>query len=578
MPTPGPRGNSETDPLPATFWAGACWVSWYTVADMLRMKLVILLAVLLVATTALGSAYQASPKLVVILVIDQFRGDYLERYRDEFGAGGFRTFTDRGAYFPACYYDYANTRTAPGHATIGTGTYSSGHGIFANEWWVPGSKRVLSSVDDESTKIVGVEGDAMGASPHNLLADTLGDELRLATQGNSRVFGIALKDRAAILPTGFSANGAYWIDKSTGTWVTSTYYVSEAPHWLTNFNSQKHAQKYLNLDWKDANGDVLGSTAPHDGADGKSIEYYELVGSTPFANDYEFEFARELIQQEKLGQGTVTDLLVIGLSANDLVGHAYGPDSPQSHAMALALDRQISEFLGFLQQQYGNRFWIALTADHGVAPTNATSLKLRIPSVVIANRDLKAELNKALGAKLHKPGDYVRSASFPIVFVNNEAFAEKISEADAEGYVAEAMRSMGFVAAYTKEQLASGEVPPTAVGRMFVHSYSPYGGWWVMGFPPPFTVSSKSLAEHGVAYGYDQHVPLAFYGAPFKPGVYREQVEPVDLAPTLAVLLGINKPTNSTGHVLTQALSPRSDVPGPPPAAPRPRGTPETRP
>ncbi len=542
----------------------------------MRIRLATFIALILIASAAFGAAYQASPKLVVILVIDQFRGDYLERYHDEFGPSGFRLFTDHGAYFPACYYDYANTRTAPGHATIGTGTYTSGHGILANEWWVPSSKKVLSSVDDESTKLVGIEGDAMGASPHNLLADTLGDELRLATQGNSRVFGVALKDRAAILPTGFSANGAYWIDHASGAWVTSTYYVTEVPRWVANFNSQKHAQKYLNLDWKDAAGQVLGSTAPHDGADGKPIDYYDLVGRTPYANDYQIEFARELIEQEKLGQGTVTDLLVLSLSANDLVGHAYGPDSPQIHAMALALDHQISEFLAFLQQQYGNKFWVVLTADHGVAPTNATSLGLRIPSVVTSNKDIKAELNKSLSARLHKPADYVRSVSFPIVYVNNEAFGDKLSEGDAEGYVAEAMRAMGFVSAYTKDQMASGEVAPTAVGRMYANSYSPYGGWWVMGFPPPFALSTKEIAEHGVAYSYDQHVPLAFYGPAFKTGVYRDQVEPIDLAPTLAVLLGINKPTNSTGHVLTQAISTRSEVPTPPPG--RTRGTPEPRP
>jgi predicted AlkP superfamily pyrophosphatase or phosphodiesterase len=538
---------------------------------MLRVKLTTILAVLLATSAAFGSAYQASPKLVVILVIDQFRGDYLDRYHDEFGPSGFRAFTDHGAYFPACYYQYANTRTAPGHATIGTGTYTSGHGILANEWWMPTSKRVLSSVDDESTKIVGIERDIMGASPHNLLADTLGDELRLATQGNSRVFGIALKDRAAILPTGFSANGAYWIDHASGAWVTSTYYVNEAPRWVANFNSQKHAEKYLNLDWKDANGQVLGSTAPHDGPDGKPINYYELVGSTPYANDYQIEFARELIQQEKLGQGTVTDLLVLSLSANDLTGHAYGPDSPQMHSMALALDRQIGEFLGFLQQQYGNKFWVVLTADHGVAPTNATSLKLHIPSVVTPNKDIKAELNKALGARLHKAADYIRSVSFPIVYVNNEAFGDKISESDAEGYVAEGMRAMGYVSAYTKEQLATGEVAPTPVGKMYANSYSPYGGWWVMGFPPPFALSTKDIAEHGVSYSYDQHIPLAFYGPAFKPGVYRDEVEPTDLAPTLAVLLGINKPTNSTGHVLTQALTTRGDVATPPPTAAAPR-------
>jgi len=530
---------------------------------MIRMKLAAILTFLVLATAAFGSAYQANPKLVVILVIDQFRGDYLERYHEEFGPSGFRMFTDRGAYFPACYYDYANTRTAPGHATIGTGTYTSGHGILANEWWAPSAKKVLSSVDDPATKIIGIEGDAMGASPHNLLADTLGDELRLATQGNSRVYGVALKDRAAILPSGFSANGAFWIDHATGAWVSSTYYMNEAPRWLTNFNSQQHAQKYLNQEWKDANGDVLGSTAPHDGPDGKPIDYYELVGRTPFGNDFEFEFARELIQQEKLGQGTVTDLLVLSLSANDLVGHAYGPDSPQIHAMALALDKQISEFFGFLQQQYGNKFWVVLTADHGVAPTNATALSLRIPAAVTANKDIEAELNKALATRLRKPGDYVRSVSFPIVYVNNDAFADKDNEADDEEYVADAMRDMGFVSAFTKAQLANGEVPPTAVGRMYTNSYSPYGGWWVMGFPPPFTLSTKDMAEHGVAYSYDQHVPLAFYGMGFKPGVYREQVQPIDIAPTLAVMLGINKPTNATGHPLTDAIAARVEVEGP---------------
>jgi hypothetical protein len=180
---------------------------------------------------------------------------------------------------------------------------------------------------------------------------------------------------------------------------------------------------------------------------------------------------------------------------------------------------------------------------------------------------------------LHKPGEYVRSATFPLVFVNSDAFGEKISEADAEGYVAEAMHEEGFVTAYTKDQLASGEIAPTAIGRMYANSYSPYGGWWVMGLPRPFSLSTKDIADHGVSYAYDQHVPLAFYGSPFKPGVYRDQVEPIDLAPTLAVLLGINRPTNSAGHVLTQAINSRFDTSAPPtPTASKPRGAAESRP
>ncbi len=188
------------------------------------------------APGAFASAYNGHPKLIVIIVIDQFRGDYLERYRDQFGEGGFRLFLDRGAYFTDCNYDYANTRTAPGHATLLTGAYSNGHGIIANEWWDPQTKRMVSSVEDDTTKLVGVAGDAKGASPHNLMASTLGDELKLATAGRSRVFGIALKDRAAVLPTGRAGDAAYWIEQKSGTWVTSTYYRSELPKWAADFN------------------------------------------------------------------------------------------------------------------------------------------------------------------------------------------------------------------------------------------------------------------------------------------------------------------------------------------------------
>src|ERR1022692_4633705 len=174
-----------------------------------------------------ASAYNAHPKLVVVIVIDQFRGDYLERYRDQFGEGGFRLFLDHGANFTDCNYDYANTSTAPGHATLFTGAYSNGHGIAANDWWDPKKKKIVTSVEDDDTKLVGIAGDKAGASPHNLLADTLGDELKLATQGQARVFSLSLKDRAAVLPGGFAADAAYWIEPKTGTWVTSTYYRRE---------------------------------------------------------------------------------------------------------------------------------------------------------------------------------------------------------------------------------------------------------------------------------------------------------------------------------------------------------------
>jgi hypothetical protein len=174
--------------------------------------------------SASASAYNGHPKLVVVIVIDQFRGDYLERYRDQFGDGGFRLLLDHGAYFTDCNYNYANTRTAPGHSTLFTGAYTNGHGLVANEWWDFKNKRAVPFVEDDNTKLVGVPGEKAGASPHNLLADTVGDELKLATQGQSRVFGISLKDRASVLPAGYSGDAAYWIEPKSGLWVTSTYY------------------------------------------------------------------------------------------------------------------------------------------------------------------------------------------------------------------------------------------------------------------------------------------------------------------------------------------------------------------
>ena len=505
-----------------------------------------------------ASAYNARPKLVVVIVIDQFRGDYLERYRDQFGEGGFRLFLDHGAYFTDCNYNYVNTSTGPGHATLLTGAYSSGHGIMANEWWDTQKKKMVTSVEDDATTLLGVAGNAHGSSPHNLLADTLGDELKLATQGKSRVFGVSLKDRAAVLPAGFSGNGAYWIDGKSGLWVTSTYYRSELPPWAQEFNDHKRAEKYLDREWKDKDGNLLRTTKP---PAGKPLNFYNLVGGTPFANDYEFEFARELVTYEKLGNGPATDLLVVSLSANDILGHAVGPDSPEMHAMALALDRQLADFFNFLGHQIGlANIWVALSADHGVAPAPPAAIKLHIPAANLDTDKLQAEMNKALSARL-SPGhvaNFVKAFDYPLVWIDNDAFAAiKMKEEDAEHNVGEAMKAVGLRGYYTRAQLARGDVPNTELGQKYLHSYSSYGGWYVMGIPVPFAVGEETGTSHATPYTYDTHVPLAFYGIPFEPGAYRTHAEPVDLAATLASLLGINAPSHAIGRVLTEALAPR---------------------
>jgi hypothetical protein len=515
----------------------------------------------LATTLAPASAYNAHPKLVVVIIIDQFRGDYLERYRDRFGEGGFRLLLDHGANFTDCNYDYANTRTAPGHATLFTGAYSNGHGIVANEWWDPKKKHMVTSVEDDDTKLVGIAPDQTkdkaGASPHNLLADTLGDELKLATQGKARVFSVSLKDRAAVLPGGFAADAAYWIDPKSGSWITSTYYRQDLPKWAQDFNAANRAAKYWDRDWKNANGDVLRSTTHRKGKDGSDAGFYEVVGSTPFANEYELEFAKELVVYENLGAGQATDLLSISLSPNDILGHQVGPDSPEMAAMALALDRELADFFTFLGHQVGLAdLWIALSADHGVSALPDAAKKLRIPAANLDAKKLEAQINGVLTAKFSRTASYIKF-DYPDAWLDQDAFAAAhVKEHDAETAVGEAMKQAGLRDYFTKSQLAEGEVPDTALGRKFLHSYSPEGGWYVMGVPEIYTVGSSKGTDHASPYTYDTHVPLAFYGLPFRPGTYRTHVEPVDLAVTLASLLGINAPTHAVGRVLTEALAP----------------------
>lgn len=564
------------------------------ISRLRRFFAVLLIAVLLVPPVP-ASVHNQKPKLVVLIVIDQFRGDYLERFRDQFGPGGFRFLMDRGAWFTECYYDYANLHTAPGHATLGTGAYSNGHGIFANDWYDPYRKGVFSSVADGDHPAVGIPGNKIGASPRNLLATTFGDEVKLATQGKSRVFGISLKDRSAILPAGLAADAAYWIDKDSGAWITSTYYRPDGtlPAWAKQFNDDNRAAKYLDREVKDAAGKVLRSTAPgQKEIDGTPLDYYETVGRTPFGNDYTLEFARELVQNEKLGSGPTTDVLTLSISPFDVLGHKVGPDSPEQAVMLLTLDRQLADFFGFLGRQVGlANVWIALSADHGMAPMPEVAQSMHLPVSRWLITDLMKDLNQDLSKRFSpaKETEFVKAIYWPALSLNPEAFrATGLNEAEAEHLVAEMVMAKYAAHAaaageppsvqhsmrgyYTRSQLEAG-LPNAAaddLARKYVHSYSPQGGWYVLMEPRLFLIVASKTRwagddDHGAPYSYDTHVPLIFFGLPFQPGMYRTHAEPVDLAVTLTSLLGVNKPSRAVGRVLTEALAAPSARNSPPP-------------
>jgi hypothetical protein len=367
-----------------------------------------------------------------------------------------------------------------------------------------------------------------------------------------------LKDRAAVLPAGFAGDAAYWIEPATGAWVTSTYYRDDLPKWVQDFNSNRPA-KYWDQEWKDAQGTALRSTAHRKSKEGAEAGFYEVIGPTAFGNEYEFEFAKELMAHENVGRGPATDLLSISLSPNDILGHQVGPDSPEMRQMALDLDHEIADFISYLGHQIGlANVWIALSADHGVSSLPDAVKKLHIPSANIGGAKLEEQINGALTAKFSPghPVPYVK-LDYPLAWLDQDAFtAAHIREHDAENAVGEAMKQSGLRDYYTKSQLAAGEVPNTALGRKYLNSYSPEGSWFVMGVPDIYTVGGAKGTDHTSPYNYDTHVPLVFYGLPFQPGTYRTNTEPVDLAATLASLLGINAPTHSVGRVLIEALAP----------------------
>jgi hypothetical protein len=534
---------------------------------------------------ASASAYDAHPKLVIVIVLDQFRADYLERYRADFKGRGFKLFLDHGANFLDCYYNYANTETAPGHSTIGTGAYTDGHGIGGNQWWdlARSKDHPITSVEDERYALVGVPAGAKttpGSSPRNLLASTFGDELRLDTLGASLVYGVSLKDRAAILPAGAAASGAFWIDQPSGRFITSTYYMQQLPDWAQAFDDSGRIDQAK----QEANAPA-------------TTNFYNDVGATPAAVSYEIDFAEALISGAQLGKHDTTDVLTLSISSTDILGHRVGPDSPQQRAMVDAVDTDLDGFFTWLDKNVdgglGN-VWVALTADHGIAPVPADAAKLGLNAATIDMQKLSANLNDAINMKF-SPGEKVEyllpRQELPYLALNPPAFDRAgINELEAEQAVQNALPTAfanlvkqqepkgpameklpptpGMFRSYTRTQMAAGELPNTPFGQLIAHSYTPNGGWYVMVIPDAFQMAAYAAGgtNHFTPYSYDRHVPLDFYGAPFAPGVYHGRVEPTDLAATFASLLGINQPSASVGHILTQALKPTAAVTYPKPA------------
>lgn len=529
------------------------------------------------------------PKLAVVISIDQFRADYLVRFRPYFVEGGFKRLLEGGADFQDNHYRHAVTKTAPGHATILSGVHADVHGIIANEWIDRTTWRMIESVEDPAFPLVGAAPAAgrspggvleakSGRSPRSFLATTVGDQLKLRFGANSKVFAVAHKDRSAILMGGKLADSAYWINE--GRLVTSTYYRDRLPAWVEAFNAQGRVEALFGSIWDrvlpaavydavqgpdDAPGENtdfgFGRTLPKrldGGADKLSPKFYEAFENDPRASVLVAEFVKEAILQEQLGRHANTDLLCVGFSQLDKVGHSYGPDSHEVMDSVLRLDRVLADLLTFLDREVGLAHCVVvLTADHGASP-----LPERIRAVspeIAAGRLQTAELDAAVTAALDRaygplPADdyWALRDNFGYHLRPSALAAKKVSVADAARVVKQVLLGWPQIAtAFTAAEVAAMAGEGDSLFAASRRSFFPARSQDVIFVLKPYFIDRpNSGTNHGTPYDYDTHVPQLWFGAGVTAGLHRERTGVDDLAPTLAALLGVPRPPQAQGRRL----------------------------
>lgn len=566
----------------------------------LGLAVIILLSSVVPAQRRTQPTVQKRPKLVLLIAVDQFRYDYLERFGDLFGPNGFRRLLRDGASWTQSNYDHMPTYTAPGHGTMMTGAYPAESGIIGNEWLDRASGKRVSSVSDETVKLLGGLPNDAASSPSRLMASTVGDELRLVTNDRAKVIGISVKDRSAILPAGRHANAAYWFSLTAGTMVSSTYYFNQLPAWVTTFNAAKPADKYFGTKWErllpeseytkrlgadNPSWENVPSTwndtnsFPHTitgGLTAPGRAFYSALDYSPYTNDILASFAQQAIVNEQLGQDDDTDVLTVSFSANDYVGHRFGPYSQEVMDVTLCTDRTIGKLLDFIDARVGlANTLIALTADHGVSPIpeHAAALGLGGGRVPFAN--VMGKIQGAISARYNPQGkapdptaDYLlrfnEGANTREWFINNNIYfnyealrRDGVNLEEFSGVVvAAALTVTGIARAFSRLQLLRGATSVTdPIERRALHGFHPARSGDVVMVAEPYKYIAETInATHGSPYSYDTHVPTIIMGAGVIPGRYVEPASPADIAPTLSAVLRITPPTNSTGRVLIEAL------------------------
>jgi predicted AlkP superfamily pyrophosphatase or phosphodiesterase len=510
------------------------------------------------ASSQSASHTPGKPKLLIAIAIDQFRYDYTTRFRERYNSG-LAKLLSQGAVFVDAHQDHFPTVTATGHTTFLTGSTPATSGIIGNDWYDRKLGRTITSVEDAQTKLLGTDKEKQGSSPHNLVVSTLGDEIKIADRNTTKVIGISMKDRAAILPSGRMADAAYWIDNQTGSVVSSTWYQSKLPDWAERFNETKPALKYLGRSWYPIDNDASSAKPFLTLSNSPDKAYFSEWEKTPFANDMLEQLAERVMQNEKLGHHAGTDVLTISFSANDHLGHAVGPDAPEVEEMSVATDRVIGRLLDAAIKEAGgiDNLLVVVTADHGVSPVPEVNMARKMPGGRIDKKEYLGIIQDALAKKFGE-GKWLLGTQESGFYFNYDLIAQKkLKESAVEDEAAAAALKLPYVArAYTRTQLLRHEAAQSPIDEYVARAFYPERGPDVIVIMKPYYLGGTEGTGHGSPYDYDSHVPLIFYGSRVRPGVYGERVGISDVAPTLAAILQVETPSGNVGHVLTQVADP----------------------
>jgi predicted AlkP superfamily pyrophosphatase or phosphodiesterase len=528
------------------------------------------------APTVLSSKNQNPPKLIVGIVVDQMRYDYLSRFYKRYSDGGFKRLMNDGYQLTNAHFDFVPTYTAPGHASIYTGTSPANNGIIGNNWYDKFENKMIYNASDDAVQGVGSNTEAGMMSPRRMLTTTVTDQLELHTQGNAIVIGISIKDRGAILPAGHAADAAYWFEgDDAGNFISSTFYMNKLPEWVTNFNNLKKPAAYLKTwntlyplatytasgpdlnDFEKAPKGKEQAVFPYDLAALRAKnDNYSLLKATPFGNSIVVDFAIEALKAEGMGKDDTTDFLAISFSSTDYIGHQYSVNAVEIEDTYLRLDQDIARLLKTLDKEVGEgNYTVFLTADHGAVNNPAYLKSKNINAGYFNTRKLEAFLNEQIQQDL-KVDSLINNISNNQVFLNHKQLKKaSLTSLSVENYLSQQLINYPQIdQVFTRTALVSSTMDTGTAALVQNGFHHKRSGDVVFVLEPAVISYSKTGSTHGSSQSYDTHVPLLFYGNGINKGISSNRAAIKDIAPTISSLLKISFPNGTTGNPINEVL------------------------